>query len=238
MKTNTTWAKCFAIIPLVFLLSTNNFAAEVATAGPKATQKSLDAETAARIAADASLENKINELEAKVNELQALVDTLFPPPYSLGDIGPAGGFVFYVTNDGNNGLEAAPEDLAGTYVWGCYGRLVNGADATAIGTGAQNTSDIVANCVTSENTAAEAASTYSHNGFDDWFLPSRDELEALHAWNGPASIVNPGNFALATYWSSSEYSSLTAWDQYFNYGNPNKNDNKFTFRNVRPVRAF
>ena len=53
-----------------------------------------------------------------------------------------GGIVFYLDETGTRGLIAATEDI-GTYEWGCYGTQVNGADGQAIGTGYQNTMDIV-----------------------------------------------------------------------------------------------
>ena len=47
-------------------------------------------------------------------------------PYAIGDLGPAGGIVFYVTDGGVHGLEAAPEDQ-GSGAWGCYGTLTGAA---------------------------------------------------------------------------------------------------------------
>ena len=38
------------------------------------------------------------------------------------------------------------EDLPGTYAWGCIETYISGADGIAIGTGYQNTLDIVAGC--------------------------------------------------------------------------------------------
>ena len=43
-------------------------------------------------------------------------------------------------------LVAAMEDIAETYEWGCYGAELTGADGIEIGTGYQNTLDIVAGC--------------------------------------------------------------------------------------------
>ena len=66
-----------------------------------------------------------------------------PTIYAIGDTGPAGGIVFYVSDGGLHGLEAAPTDadLSGdtTLEWGCYGESVSGANGTAIGMGLQNT---------------------------------------------------------------------------------------------------
>ena len=60
----------------------------------------------------------------------------------IGDI-YEGGIVFYVDETGQHGLVAAQEDLEGTYGWGCYGESVDGADSQLIGSGLQNTMDIL-----------------------------------------------------------------------------------------------
>ena len=151
--------------------------------------------------------------------------------FSIGDTGPAGGKVFYVTdNTGLHGLEAAPIDQA-TSVWGCYGSEISGADGTAVGTGAANTADIVAGCA-GANTAAKIADAYALNGYTDWYLPSMDELNLLYAQK---DVV--GGLALSNYWSSSETNSNNAWNQNFNNGSPYNYGKNFTLP-VRAVRAF
>lgn len=156
-----------------------------------------------------------------------------PILYSLGDIGPAGGIVFHVTNGGLHGLEAAPEDQSSNAPWGCYGTLITGADGTAFGTGAQNTADILAGC-SEANIAASIAHDYSLNGYNDWFLPSIDELIFLYQQK---AVV--GGFAGSSdyYWSSSEFDGNYAWDQRFLSGLP-AFDNKGDPHRVRTVRAF
>ncbi len=52
-------------------------------------------------------------------------------------------------------------------------------------------------------TAAIIADAYSLNVFNDWFLPSKDELDLLFQQK---SVV--GGFASAHYWSSSEDSCI------------------------------
>ena len=119
--------------------------------------------------------------------------------YNIGDNGPAGGKVFYVTdNTGLHGLEAAPGDQAVTVTWGCSGTDIAGADGTAVGTGAANTADIVAGC-SEPNTAAKIADAYALNGYMDWYLPSKDELNLLYQQK---TVV--GGFVSNQYWSSSE----------------------------------
>jgi len=150
--------------------------------------------------------------------------------YSIGDTGPAGGIVFHVTDGGLHGLEVSPVDQ-GAAQWGCPFTAIPGADGTAIGTGAQNTADILAGCAES-GFAASLADAYTLNGFDDWFLPSQDELNELYLNQG---VV--GGFVSNFYWSSSEDSLFSAWVQNFGSGNQFEID-KITPFGVRAVRAF
>ena len=102
-----------------------------------------------------------------------------------------------------------------------------GGDAalTGIGDGQAATDAIVAHMdgkgIT--GTAAQLCDALSHNGFEDWFLPSKDELNAI--WDnivddGTGSNSGVGGFANDYYWSSSEGSSTMAGLQNFFDGNP------------------
>ena len=152
------------------------------------------------------------------------------PTYSIGETGPAGGIVFYTTDRGRHGLEAAAADSTSS-VWGCYGDFI-GSTPLAIGKGAANTAAIVAGCVSAENTAAEVANAYELNSFADWFLPSRDELNLLYLQK---DVV--GSFASGGYWSSSENSGVNAWGQGFGDGSQ-ADASKINALGVRAVRAF
>ena len=70
--------------------------------------------------------------------------------YALGDNGPAGGLIFYVNPnyaaDGWRYLEAAPFDQSAGAKWGCFRTLIPGARGAAVGTGKQNTLDMIAAC--------------------------------------------------------------------------------------------
>ena len=145
--------------------------------------------------------------------------------YEIGDVGPAGGIVFYITDGGLHGLEAAPVDQSTGVPWGCSGIPIGG------GTGAQNTADILALC-TESPIAAEIAHTYSLNGYTDWFLPSKDELNLLYLQK-----LVVGGFANANYWSSTEDNNNLAWLQDFGYGTQYSTSKHDAFR-VRAVRAF
>ena len=154
--------------------------------------------------------------------------------YAIGSIGPAGGYIFYDKgsySDGWRYLEAAPNDLSEPYKYGGNG-ITN--TSTAVGKGKSNTESIVKRLGTGTYYAAKACSDYTYNGYDDWFLPSKDELNLMYT-----NLCNDGlgNFRNSYYWSSSEYSSGSAWKQYFSSGfqDSSYRDN---FYYVRPIRRF
>ncbi len=62
--------------------------------------------------------------------------------------------------------------------WGCDGIEI-GANGTEVGTGVQNTADILAGC-NEDGIAARIVENYELNGFKDWFLPSLEELSLLY----------------------------------------------------------
>jgi hypothetical protein len=157
--------------------------------------------------------------------------------FQIGDIGPAGGWVFYITDAGQHGLEAAPVDQASA-PWGCFGTVVAGTSSD-IGTGLANTTAINAQC--GIGTAAYNAVNYSSNGLGGWYLPSKDELNLMYTNIGQgagAPFTNAGGFANNYYWSSTETGSYLAWAQYFGSGNQGFNDKDFSHIRVRTVRAF
>ena len=173
--------------------------------------------------------------------------TVAPALYNVGAEGPGGGIIFYVDMTraaGSQYWEAAfagwQNNCDGTTVdplaeWGCYGTAITGADGKAIGTGEQNTTDIVdlvTGC-TDAGIAAKLAADYSHNTLDDWFLPSKDELNQMYIQQTAI-----GGFSTFFYWSSSETVDANgAWSQSFYYGYGAQASKYNTFH-VRPVRAF
>ena len=90
-------------------------------------------------------------------------------------IGDDGGIVFYVDESGEHGLVSALEDLPGTYEWGVMEYLQE--QMGKVGTGYQNTMDIVnSGCFTDNGgiTAAQATLDADINGYNDWFLPHKE----------------------------------------------------------------
>ncbi len=141
-----------------------------------------------------------------------------------------GGIIFYVDVTGQHGLIAASSDQSFGIHWGCYGNSILGT-STTIGSGQANTTLIVNGCGDAD-IAARLCDDLVLNGYSDWFLPSKDELNQMYAQR---TVI--GNLEYHSYWSSSEESVNYAWFQYFN-GSNQYNDPKNTNYFVRAVRAF
>jgi hypothetical protein len=154
--------------------------------------------------------------------------------YNIGDTGPSGvGIVFYITDGGLHGMEAAPSDQSTSMAWSNINDTEIGttAQGTAIGTGAANTDAIIAQAGHMAS-AAKLCRDYDGGGETDWFLPSKDELNQLYT---KKAVV--GGFAGDGYWSSSEYDAYYAWDQYFGIGDQDDYHKNYDLW-VRAVRAF
>ena len=151
---------------------------------------------------------------------------------SVGTTGPAGGIVFYDKgsySDGWRYLEAATSDLPFVIRWGDEGTRIG--TSRSIGAGKANTQYIVA-AFGMRGYAARRCYDYTQSGYDDWFLPSKDELNELYKQKEAV-----GGFSSIYYWSSSENDSNNAWRQYFGSGSQNDYYRYFEGR-VRAVRAF
>jgi len=171
-------------------------------------------------------------------------DTPLPAPnnnnnnsaLAIGDT-HQGGIIFYLNANGG-GLIAAPEDLEGTYEWGCLlTQVEDGGNLTQIGTGYQNTLDIVdQDCLTEFGgiPAAQAAKDAQINGFNDWYLPSRDELYQMYLKIGQGGL----DIGSSEYWSSSESNFSNSWIVSFSVGlTESISKNSFSTK-VRVIRSF
>ena len=131
------------------------------------------------------------------------------------------------------------ERLAGP-PWGGYGTLV-GTTEIAVGTGKANTAAIVS--VYGDSEPFEGRTEYAAKlcyelvlgGKDDWFLPSRNELDRMYA---NLHLSELGEFDAWSYLSSSEVDSALVWRQDFASGAQTSNAKGSTFDRIRAVRAF
>ena len=145
-----------------------------------------------------------------------------------------GGIIFYLDGNGG-GLIAAPVDQSAGAKWGCKGTDIS-VDGWQIGSGAQNTLDILAACF-QPNIAAEICANLTLGGYNDWFLPSRDELNEMYLIIGQGS-GNIGGFSNSNYWSSTEDDLNNARRQDFTNGSQTGDYTKDNLFNVRAIRTF
>ncbi|GHU25860.1 hypothetical protein FACS1894172_14740 [Spirochaetia bacterium] len=159
--------------------------------------------------------------------------------YKIGDIGPAGGLIFYDKGDYSDSwryLEAAPESTEQSGLsWGGYGTNVGTGTTTGIGMGKINT-QIIVRVMRDYGIAGEAAQycdSLVYGRYDDWFLPSKDELNLMYTNLRKPLLDCFGN----VYWSSSEgrQYEYSAWFQ--NFGNGEQSALNHKNRDTCYVRA-
>lgn len=152
----------------------------------------------------------------------------------------AGGIVFYLAptptdldGDGvlDTGLVCATADQSLGVQWYNGSSSTTGATASGVGSGATNTATIIA-AQGAGTYASSVASSYAGGGFNDWFLPSKDELNLMYT---NLKVHGLGSFSNYYYWSATE--NGYAWFQNFNNGTQDNGFKSNTDR-VRAVRAF
>ena len=151
----------------------------------------------------------------------------------------AGGIVFYTYDNGLHGLIAALYDQDINIQWYNGIKRYTNTAGDGLGAGSMNTILVIAlqtNDNPLGNFAAKVCADFSpsDNGivYGDWYLPSKYELNLLFTQK---TIV--GGFSSTVYWSSTEFSSLTAWSQNFTTGYQFNLDKSIP-HGVRAIRAF
>ena len=160
--------------------------------------------------------------------------------FSIGD-SDFGGTIAYISQPGDpgyiagetHGLIAAPADQSTGATWGCFGSNIGGT-STAFGTGKANTTAIVAGCAT-PGIAASLCKNLSLNGYSDWYLPSKDELNKLYL--NKDAIGGFDSSSSVAYWTSNQLDAYAALFQTFSNGNQSTNGKGATFK-VRAIRSF
>jgi hypothetical protein len=142
-----------------------------------------------------------------------------------------GGIIAYLDATGEHGLIAAPADQSDGIRWHSGSHIEIGTTSTAIGAGKSNTEKII-QVQGVGSYAAQLCADLVLDGYDDWFLPSKDELNELYKNRNVIGVSGPGN-----YWSSSEATLYLAWYQGFSGGSQHDSNKDLIFR-VRAVRAF
>ena len=156
--------------------------------------------------------------------------------YALGDVGPGGGLVFLIS--GGLTYEMAPKTWSGgasdpTAAW-CNDASTSIAGATSNSDGSANTTALQAAC---SSGAAIDAGDLVLGGQSDWFLPSKDLLNAMSNYKGSIVDTATYGFESAYYWTSSQVDANHAWVQNLGDGDQTGAGKGFV-GDVRPVRAF
>jgi hypothetical protein len=154
-----------------------------------------------------------------------------------------GGIIFYLDASGCHGLISAPSDQSTGIQWynGIY--IITNATFDGVKAGQSNTKLII-NTQGAGSYAAKLCDDliiYSNTGlFEDWYLPSKYELNLMYQNIGQGNALglgNVGGFANLGYWSSTESGNANAWAQRFDNGGQFFYSKGFNFY-VRAVRAF
>ena len=150
-----------------------------------------------------------------------------------------GGIIFYVYDNRQHGLIAATSDQYEGIVWFNGVKKYTNTTGDGLKAGEMNTALIIAlqtNDNPMGNFAAKVCADYSVTVdevlYGDWYLPSKQELFLLYIHKDAV-----GNFKSDYYWSSTEFSSISAWSQNF-FNGSQFNLNKSLPYNVRAIRAF
>lgn len=166
-------------------------------------------------------------------DLPVLTTVPAPSPAIIVGQSYGGGIVFYVDGTGQHGLITDTSIQIKPVHWYNGSYIETTAKGTKIGTGQGNTIAII-NAQGTGMYAASICDQFEANGYSDWFLPSKDELNILYYQKAAGRV---GSFENNFYWSSTENSTNGAWSQSFING-ANSSANKDGAYYVRAIRAF
>ena len=181
-----------------------------------------------------------SKTEVQILSSPQIINKVTSPLYKIGDTA-LGGKIAYILQQGDSGFDAnmqhglvaAISDQTSAIRWNNGTNKTTGAKGIVIGTGFANTNSIIsAQGETTTSYAAGLARAYKGGGYDDWFLPSKDELNKLYI-----NKLIIGGFANNNYWSSSEQDFDFAFKRNFINGDQNFNTKVNVFY-VRAIRSF
>ena len=136
-------------------------------------------------------------------------------PFRIGQ-SYGGGVIVSIDSSGLHGLIMTPSRIStGGMAWSKGDNSAVGITKSSIGSGMSNTNAIISHIGNTGTYPAKLCADLVLNGYSDWYLPSKDELEQLH--------INSASLDLASYasilmlWSSTEteFGSNSAYEFYW-----------------------
>lgn len=202
---------------------------------------------------------KFKVFDIQANESKGISDSASTLPFRLRDEGPGGGLIFYVDLSAPFGfkyLQAAPLEWKGysnpTSPWATAteapGLTINYSEifvntTDTIFSGEENTMKMVEAHPNPPNFPFAANRCYSliFNGFDDWFLPSIEQLKGMYdnLHNVSPSLGDFDETTTSKYWSSVQVSDRDTYAKTLDFDNKAVAEtHKSNAHTVRPIRAF
>ena len=158
--------------------------------------------------------------------------------YTIGDFAQ-GGVVFWVNPSGTHGKVVSIYDVGRTR-WSNISGLI-GPSAQSNINGAGNTVAIIMQ-TGHTSSAARHCADLGDGGFDDWYLPSKDELNDVYSNRVAITITALANggegFVPDYYWTSTEENGSDAFQQDFEAGGQGGDDKGSSTGTIRAIRAF
>jgi hypothetical protein len=155
------------------------------------------------------------------------------PVYKIGDTGPADGIVFYDKLNSTGGwryLEVASKETEQNLGWGNF--HFSGC-TTEIGSGLKNT-QLIVNQGGNMLTAARFCFDLEYGGYDDWYLPSRDELSLMYE---NLKLKKLGDFSDSKYWSSYYQFGGSYWGAWLQDFVDGKQESGYFIGGTTPLRV-
>lgn len=168
-------------------------------------------------------ENRSNTSDVEVESLLRLGDKY------------CGGIIFSLSYNGKKGLIATEEDLEHnntfTFQWGPSDKYLT---ATSDYDGKTNTDLMSSSSI--EGQAGYPFKSININGYDDWYIPSKNELTTLKENKDiVGGFSNDSN--ISRYWSSTELSESHAFALNFSALMGTSVSKHYSYR-IRPIRDF
>jgi len=143
----------------------------------------------------------------------------------------AGGLLIYLEPDGRHGIIAST--IEHTSLDFMADNYQNWTSSTVRYSGDENTQQIIQIYNNTSRSPAAWCNALVHNGYDDWWLPSKDDMAAMHIYR-----TTLGMSTGLSYWTSSMFNDFNVWTLTPSNGFLAGGKNFAFNRNTRAVRYF